>query len=79
VTIIKSGEGFLLSGYTPISWQSSPLSLLGGSLIDDSKESFVFTLTNPHNISPSKYPLNDPSCAFYYEPNYGPIFGIDDI
>jgi hypothetical protein len=40
-----------------------------------SKQSFIFTLTNPHNIFPSKYPLIQPEYAIYCRSFHGPIFG----
>jgi hypothetical protein len=70
VTIITSKKGYRFGGYTPFSWNSS-----SRYVQDSSKQSFIFTLTNPHNIPPSKYPLIKPECAIYCHPNFGPIFG----
>ncbi|CAF4653295.1 unnamed protein product [Rotaria socialis] len=48
ITIIQSNNNFLFGGYTAIPWTSD------GS---DKKDTtaFLFTLTNPHNIPPTKY------------------------
>lgn len=55
VTIIKSTTGFFFGGYTPLPWKSS-----GGWIEDSTMQSFIFTLKNPHNIPPTKYPIKDP-------------------
>ncbi|CAF4457444.1 unnamed protein product, partial [Rotaria magnacalcarata] len=48
ISIIQSNNNFLFGGYTAIPWTSD------GS---DKKDTtaFLFTLTNPHNIPPTKY------------------------
>eukprot|EP00026_Physarum_polycephalum_P010975 Phypoly_transcript_11164.p1 GENE.Phypoly_transcript_11164~~Phypoly_transcript_11164.p1 ORF type:complete len:360 (+),score=61.90 Phypoly_transcript_11164:125-1204(+) len=51
VTVIQSEGGWLFGGYTSKSWAHT-----GGCLADES--AFIFTLTNPHSIPPTKYILN---------------------
>jgi hypothetical protein len=51
MTIIQSAQKYLLGGYTSIPWSTN----LGHK--NDTK-AFLFTLTNPHNIPPTKYPIN---------------------
>ena len=71
MTIVQSDNGYLFGGYTAVAWTSS-----GGSYANDS-EAFLFTLTNPHSIPPTKYPINPASAgnAVYHSVNYGPYFG----
>lgn len=51
VTVIKSKNGYIFGGYTSQSWDSS------GSYKPDNK-AFLFTLTNPHDIPPTQFPIN---------------------
>ena len=71
LTIIQStSPRFLFGGYSPISWDSSDTD-------KNHPECFIFTLTNPHNIPPTKYPLKDPKdeYAIWCLPGSGPSFG----
>jgi hypothetical protein len=69
LTIIKS-NGYLFGGYTPNSWNSSDR-----WVNDSTNQSFIFTLTNPHSIPPTKYSLVAPENSIYYDPSLGPSFG----
>ncbi len=68
-------DGYLFGGYTSTKWRNSNESVW-------SKDSFafLFTLTNPHRIPPTKYPIKSSdykairSCS-----SYGPTFGAYDI
>ena len=41
-------------------------------------QAFVFTLKNPHKITPTKYTKKSNTyTAIYCHPNYGPYFGDD--
>lgn len=71
VTLIKSSNGFVFGGYAGEAWHGE------GSYIYCSK-SFIFTVTNPHGIPPTRYLVNYPECALYGEDAYGPTFGGDD-
>jgi len=74
LTVIKSTGGYLFGGYTPIIWQSK-----GGFAWD--QRSFVFTLTNPNNIPPTKYSNTGPNHSnqnsIYDHSSRGPSFGYD--
>jgi hypothetical protein len=47
LTVILDTEGNVFGGFTPVKWESSEF---GKDKADDSLKSFLFTLTNPHNI-----------------------------
>ena len=85
LTIIKSSDDFIFGGYTEINWESIVWNGKVGEKNNARREGkgneFVFTLRNPHNISPSKYNmkkewLNHSICC---DVNLGPIFGCNDI
>eukprot|EP00026_Physarum_polycephalum_P014186 Phypoly_transcript_14674.p1 GENE.Phypoly_transcript_14674~~Phypoly_transcript_14674.p1 ORF type:complete len:222 (-),score=39.54 Phypoly_transcript_14674:73-738(-) len=69
LTVIQSTDGYLFGGYTPLSFDAS-------SSYKSDQEMFLFTLTNPHSLPPTKYPLKkeDTYGIYCYSP-YGPIFG----
>jgi len=67
VTVVNA-NGHLFGGYSPISWNS-----LGQ--YQTSSESFLFTLTNPHKIPPTKYLCTTASNSTYCQASYGPTFG----
>ena len=85
LTIIKSTDNFIFGGYTEIDWDSTLWNGHVGEKNCSRREGkgneFVFTLKNPHNISPSKFNmrkewLNHSICC---DGNLGPIFGCNDI
>jgi hypothetical protein len=49
LAVIQSKDGYLFGGYTPLSWDSK-------SNYIGHPNMFIFTLSNPHNIPPTKYP-----------------------
>jgi hypothetical protein len=52
VTIILDKNGNIFGGFTPVPWE------LGEDFKEDeSVRSFIFTLKNPHNFPPRKFPL----------------------
>jgi hypothetical protein len=66
--VILDTKGNIFGGFTPVAWES--IKWDGQSLdnsntrksddtlkADDSAKSFLFTLKNPHNIPPKKFPL----------------------
>jgi hypothetical protein len=73
--IIKSTEGFLFGGFTPLSWKSSEDEIVE----DKTMQTFVFTLTNPHGIPPTKYSLTNQNVTIRCDSFSGPIFGNCDI
>jgi BTB/POZ domain-containing protein KCTD9 len=88
LTIIRSHHNYLFGGYSPIPWDSTNTDkkhAFGYSPIrtdTDKKhaDSFIFTLTNPNNIPPTKYAYDTQkphtrTIGCYEE--YGPLFGGD--
>ncbi|MBX9641612.1 MAG: TLD domain-containing protein, partial [Mycobacteriaceae bacterium] len=69
VTIIKDSSGNVFGGYTSASWNET------GDYYSD-PSAFLFTLHNPHNLPPTKYPkTTNNTLAIYCASNYGPTFG----
>ncbi|CAF3900610.1 unnamed protein product [Adineta steineri] len=70
ITIIQSAQKFLFGGYTSIPWSTNV-----GPRKDT--QAFLFTLANPHNIPPTKYPINPAKTlnAVYHFHSQGPSFG----
>ena len=71
MTVIRSNNNYLFGGYTSVAWTSS----VNGYQNDTN--AFLFTLTNPHKIPPTKYQINSAKaeCGVYQAANYGPWFG----
>ncbi|CAF1446238.1 unnamed protein product, partial [Didymodactylos carnosus] len=74
MTIIQSNDdpGYLFGGYTTVSWSST-------CSWQPDPQAFLFTLTNPHNIPPTKYHVKEKSMQFavYHDATVGPSFGGD--
>jgi hypothetical protein len=70
MTIIQSNNNYIFGGYTSIPWTSD-------NAYKNDTTAFLFTLTNPHNISPTKYLINSGyvGYAVYHYSSYGPTFG----
>lgn len=70
MTIIQSVEGgYLFGGCTSVSWKSLQ------TYVPDNSNPFLFTLTNPHGIPPTKYSVKLRNHSIYDHANYGPTFG----
>ncbi|CAF3611772.1 unnamed protein product [Rotaria socialis] len=70
ITVIQSRDGgYLFGGYTSVSWNPTEKYVL------DPNNPFLFTLTNPHVIPPTKYAILIPNYSIYPQSSYGPIFG----
>ncbi|CAF4844872.1 unnamed protein product [Rotaria sp. Silwood1] len=70
ITVIQStAGGYLFGGYTSVSWNSRQ------SYVHDNNGPFLFTITNPHGIPPTKYSVTIPEYSIYDHPNCGPTFG----
>ncbi len=71
MTIIQSSNNYLFGGYTCTPWTSD-----AGYYKHDTT-AFLFTLTNPHNIPPTKYIIKPDNSqhAVYHRNDYGPTFG----
>jgi hypothetical protein len=70
LTIARSDNNYLFGGYTSVAWTSS-----GSWTIDPN--AFLFTLTNPNDIPPTKYPVQSSQTQYtvYHGNGYGPTFG----
>jgi hypothetical protein len=69
LTVIQSNNNYLFGGYTSIPWTSD------GTYKNDTT-AFLFTLTNPHNIPPTKYLIKPGGTnAVNHGGSYGPTFG----
>ena len=68
LVLYKNDKGNILGGYTPISWTSD-------NNYHSAKESFLFTLTNIHNLAPTKFPNTDSRDSVHHSSNYFSIFG----
>jgi hypothetical protein len=81
LTVILDQYGNIFGGFSAPAWESRRWNFRMGdgnncSKADESKTSFLFTLKNPHNIPPRKFPLRpDMSrCAIQCNELYGPTF-----
>ncbi|CAF1087109.1 unnamed protein product [Didymodactylos carnosus] len=68
--VIRSENGYLFGASNRVPWRSE-----GGWIEDES--SFLFTLTNPHTIPPTKYHIHPHESAYsmYHRADCGPLFG----
>ena len=69
ICLYKNDKGYIFGGFASISWTNK----------DDrhfAQESFIFTLTNIHNIKPTKFP-NLGKDMVYHNQSYGPTFNED--
>jgi hypothetical protein len=70
LTVIATTKAFVFGGFTPIGWSST-----NSWGVDNSGQSFLFTVKNAGNIAPRKFSLSSPSHAIYCNSGYGPTFG----
>ena len=73
LTVIESTEGWIFGGYNPSNWQSA----VPGSYVKKANGSFIFTLKNQQDISPTRF--FRAIYAFYNNANSGPDFGCSDL
>jgi hypothetical protein len=72
VAVIKSSNGYLLGGYSSASWDTATKNRQW----ENAPGSFIFTISNPHGIPPTKYlPLVHPEYTVYHNSDRGPSFG----
>ncbi|KAJ5070473.1 pep-cterm sorting domain-containing protein [Anaeramoeba ignava] len=69
--IVKSAKGYIMGGFTKVGFKSQN----PGHVKDDS--SFIFTIKNPKNSPPQKFPIIEErnERAIYSNNDYGPYFG----
>ena len=65
--IIESSEGHIFGGSSSLAWKSS-----GGWIVDP--EAYIYTMKNPHNIPPTKYPAEGGGNIYHGSANL-PQFG----
>ena len=68
ISLFKNEKGYIFGGYASIDWTGN-----GG--YKSAPDSFIFTLTNMYNISPTKFPNSDTRYSIYDHSSYGPTFG----
>ena len=67
--VVLRSNGYLFGGFTPAPWSRS------GAYVSNAS-TFLFTLTNPHNIQPTKLAANvSVPNHTYCHAGYGPTFG----
>jgi hypothetical protein len=79
--VIQSEEGWLFGGFTTESWKDVPVKADELSFKAD-ESAFLFTLTNPHSIPPTRYTISSlerAQCAIYVHPKLSAAFGYFDI
>lgn len=67
ITLFRNDKGNIFGGYLPISWKSE-----GG--YQNENRCFIFTLTNIHNIQPTKFENKNCGEQVYFDRDYGPCF-----
>jgi hypothetical protein len=72
--IIEDSENNIFGAYSAVSW-SSPES--PQYFPDYSQSSFLFTVKNPHQLKPMKFPLKPDKIqeAIFFSKEFGPVFG----
>jgi hypothetical protein len=70
ISLILSTNGSIFGGYTPVAWSSE-----GNYASDMSRESFLFTIENPHNLPAQIFRQKEGLRAVYHRASYGPTFG----
>jgi hypothetical protein len=70
VTIIGTTTGSIFRGYAPVAWAPDH----NGYLSDDRLEIFVFTIRNPHGLSPRIFAQKEADYAILDHPGQGPRF-----
>ena len=68
IVLSKNDKGNIFGGYASISWTSD-------NNYHSANESFLFTLTNIHNLPPTKFPNTNSSYSVSHSSSYCSIFG----
>ena len=68
ISLFKNENGYIFGGYASIDWTCY-------NNYKSAPDSFIFTLTNMYNISPTKFPNSTSTCNIYDSSSYGPTFG----
>jgi hypothetical protein len=70
VTVVQSENDCIFGGYTPLAWHSR-----GEWMSDPDKRGFLFTIKNPHSLSPRIFHQKEADYALFCGATYGPSFG----
>jgi hypothetical protein len=70
ITIIQTIDDFIFGGFTPLAWDSSH-----EHKFDPSEQSFLFSVTNPHNRDFGLMVLQNVDCAIGCATSQSSIFG----
>jgi hypothetical protein len=73
VVIIHNSNDFVIGGYTEATWTWN------GEACKNDSNAFIFNLRRGGVSNYLKIPTRDESCSIRAIPDYGPIFGFDDI
>jgi hypothetical protein len=70
LTLVKDSGGYIFGGFSTQTWNQSTTAYVGDP------SAFLFTITNPHGIAPTKYLKNTSTTnGIYNQAGYGPTFG----
>jgi hypothetical protein len=74
--VVVDTKGNVFGGFAAVAWESRASNYFK---CDEALKSFLFTLKNPHNVPPMKFPLNTErrQHALYCSSAMGPGFGQD--
>jgi hypothetical protein len=75
ITIIESSNNYLFGGYTSIGWNHHQ----GAKSSVADRNAFIFTLSNPHGMSPTKYTIKSSGEHAIIPNAMGPTFGQYDL
>ena len=74
ISLFKNDKGYIFGGYSSVDWEG------GKGRSKSAPESFIFTLTNIYNISPTNFPNSNKDDSIWDDSSYGPCFsGYCDI
>jgi len=68
IILAKNDKGNIFWGYASISWTSD-------NNYHSANESFLFSLTNIHNLAPTKFPNTNSNYSVHHSSKYCSIFG----
>ena len=71
ICLYKNEKGYIFGGYASVSWSTTKNGYY------KAPDCFHFTLTNIHNIKPTKFNSKDSSDIVYHGSDHGPHFGGD--
>ena len=71
ICLYKNEKGYIFGGYASVSWSTTKNGYY------KAPDCFLFTLTNIHNIEPTKFKSKDSTDIVYHGYDHGPHFGGD--